>query len=74
MVVHRSPELEKSLDAHGACSHFVLMAVESIGEAYGLGWRVTVTRGHDREPHIQYQDEDVRPPEELDAAEELDFG
>ena len=31
------------------CSHFVLMSIETIGEAYSLGWRVTARCAHGRE-------------------------
>src|SRR4029078_10184125 len=31
-----------TLDRRQPCSHFVLMAVESLGEALDYGWRVTV--------------------------------
>src|ERR1700720_3339641 len=39
----------KALDSQEVCSHFVLMAVETIGEAYSLGWRVPVRGVQGRE-------------------------
>lgn len=35
--------------AQAQCSYFVLMGVETLGEAFSLGWRVTVRCVHSRE-------------------------
>jgi hypothetical protein len=33
-----------ALDSGAKCSHFVLMAVETVGEGYTTGWSLTVRR------------------------------
>jgi hypothetical protein len=38
-----------ALDSGCECSQFVLLAVETMGEAFALGWRVTVRCSHSRE-------------------------